>query len=156
PEGHKKVEDFLRSLAGTVLDAVEDDDLELDEIARRAKLTPNELNGFLAQGQLSLPQAMTILGGLTDANATLAVSIVTAPAFTSDLTLSGDEEVGSTLTVGGGTTSGTGTVNKSYTWLRADSEHGLNEFPIPGATAATYTLTEDDEGKFVRCMVTAT
>lgn len=43
----------------------------------------------------------------------------------------------------------------TYQWYRADDAIGTNEVAIPTGTLATYTPTLLDEGKYVRCAVTA-
>lgn len=81
---------------------------------------------------------------------------VTAP------TVSGTEEVGSTLTVTAGTYDlpapfaglTNGTIAKAYQWYRADDALGANEAAVSGATSLTYTLVAADEGKFLRCKET--
>jgi hypothetical protein len=49
-----------------------------------------------------------------------------------------------------------GVVTYTYQWHRADDGQGLNDAPIAGATAKTYTVIAEDEGKFLRCFVTGT
>ena len=44
----------------------------------------------------------------------------------------------------------------SYQWVRVDADGTSNPTDIPGATASTYTLTEDDEGKRVKVAVSFT
>jgi hypothetical protein len=42
----------------------------------------------------------------------------------------------------------------TYRWFRADDANGTNQVAISGATAITYTLTTDDQGKYIRFEVT--
>ena len=44
----------------------------------------------------------------------------------------------------------------SYQWVRVDADGTSNPTDIPGATASTYTLTEEDEGKRVKVAVSFT
>ena len=47
-------------------------------------------------------------------------------------------------------------VEYSYQWLRVDADGTSNEEDISGEIAATYTLTDDDEGKKVKVKVSFT
>lgn len=98
--------------------------------------------------------------GYTDTSrssvATAAVTyplIATAPTPTITVSGSGAAAVGKTLTVVPGTTPAGATIT-GYQWKRGTSATG--EFTdIPGATSsATYTLTSDDDNKFIRAQVT--
>ncbi|NBX23290.1 MAG: hypothetical protein EBR52_04130, partial [Microbacteriaceae bacterium] len=98
--------------------------------------------------------------GYTDTSrtsvATAAVTyplIATAPTPTITVSVSGAAAVGKTLTVVPGTTP-TGATIKGYQWKRGATATG--EFTdIPGATSSpTYTLTSDDDNKFIRATVT--
>ncbi|MGW8123054.1 MBG domain-containing protein, partial [Roseivirga echinicomitans] len=42
----------------------------------------------------------------------------------------------------------------SFKWYRSDDDQGTNKTAISGATNKTYTLTEDDEGKYISFEVT--
>jgi len=64
--------------------------------------------------------------------------------------ISGSTSVGSTLTSTTGTWSGNGTITYSYQWQR---DGGTK---IPGATASTYVITQQDEALPLVCIVTAT
>lgn len=72
--------------------------------------------------------------------------------------LSGDAEIGGTLSVTNGTwalpspfTAGfNGTPSYTYRWTRSDDESGTNETDIPGATNNTYSPTAADAEKFLR------
>ena len=98
--------------------------------------------------------------GYTDTSrtsvATAAVTyplIATAPTPTITVSGSGAAAVGKTLTVVPGTTPAGATIT-GYQWKRGTSATG--EFTdIPGATSsASYTLTSDDDNKFIRATVT--
>lgn len=78
-----------------------------------------------------------------------AGSPLSAPVNTVAPTITGTEEVGSTLTATAGTWTGNPTPTYSYQWY-ADGE------PIEGATSSTYDLTEAEEGTAVHVVVTAT
>lgn len=58
-------------------------------------------------------------------------------------TLAGTAQVGQTLTGTNGTFVGSGTITIARAWLR-------DGVPISGATGATYTLVEADEGARIR------
>ena len=82
---------------------------------------------LIAQGQtVGVPPACTV-----------------APAITGTLT------VGQVQTATNGTWTGQGSVTFARQWFRRN-------FPIPGATALTYTLTAADAGCSIFCRVTAT
>ena len=73
-----------------------------------------------------------------------------APAIT------GTAQVGETLTAdtsGIADTDGLANVSYSYQWVRNDS---TTDTDITGATASTYTLADDDEGKTIRVRVSFT
>ena len=71
--------------------------------------------------------------------------------------VSGVPHVGRTLSCSKGTWESTEAVTYSYQWVAAGS-WGFFTFiaTIPGATAATYTLTSDEANVNVACVVTAT
>ena len=48
---------------------------------------------------------------------------------------------------------GLGGVEYSYQWIRVDADGTSNEEDISGEIAATYTLTDDDEGKKIKVKV---
>lgn len=89
-------------------------------------------------------------GSATAASA--AIGKGTAPAPT--VTVSGDAEVGSTLTA---IVSGqpAGTTSTSYQWQRADSANGAYS-NISGANGKTYVLTTADLNKYLKCVVGTT
>jgi hypothetical protein len=67
--------------------------------------------------------------------------------------VSGTPQVGQTLNASTGTWTGTPT-SFTYQWQRCDGT-GANCVDIPGATAQTYVLTQDDVGSTIRAVVTA-
>lgn len=74
----------------------------------------------------------------------------TAPVNTAAPTLSGTTQVGNTLSSTTGSWTATPAVSSySYQWQRNGSNIG-------GATSSTYTLVPSDDGKNIRCVVTAT
>jgi hypothetical protein len=78
-----------------------------------------------------------------------------APVNTVAPSVTGDAEVGSVLTTTNGTWTGNPTPTYTRAWQRsADGSTGWAA--IAGATAATYTLVEDDDAQYIRCVVTAT
>ena len=78
-----------------------------------------------------------------------------APANTALPTISGTAEVGSTLTAGDGTWTGTPAPTFARQWKSCDAA-GANCSDISGATTATYVLQVGDVGKTIRVDVTAT
>ena len=90
-------------------------------------------------------------GGKLSGGLLLAVPGPNTPA-TGAPTITGAAQVGETLTAGTtGISDGDGLGNAAFTyqWLADDAE-------INGATAATYTLADDDEGKAIRVRVSFT
>jgi hypothetical protein len=73
------------------------------------------------------------------------------PLGTSSYGINGRPERGETLTFRPGAWTGAGSF--AYQWLRGDA-NGLGLVPIPGATAATYTLTARDVGHTVSASMT--
>ena len=72
------------------------------------------------------------------------------------LEITGTAQVGETLTAdtsGIADTDGLANVSYSYQWVRNDS---TTDTDITGATASTYTLADDDEGKTIRVRVSFT
>lgn len=84
----------------------------------------------------------------------LLMSTIATVTINTELTaigaISGTTRVGETLTAGALTPSGA-TVN--YQWQRADSADG-SYTNINGATANTYSLTSDDQNKFIKVVAT--
>jgi len=87
--------------------------------------------------------------GSASANSNSTAAVAQAPANTAAPTISGTTQVGSTLSSTTGTWTGTPTPTYSYQWQRNGSNIG-------GATGSTYALVTSDEGKSIRCVVTAT
>ena len=85
------------------------------------------------------------------------------PVNTAVPTVSGTAQEGQTLTATSGTwgldspfaSGSNGTITYSYSWYRADDASGTNRSLISGETAATYTPTFSDVGKFVQVEVRA-
>ena len=78
------------------------------------------------------------------------------PPYATSVYQSGNAVLGSTLT-------GNYTYNDAdndppgtatYKWYRADNAFGSNETAISGATSASYTITTDDDSKYLRFAVT--
>lgn len=76
-----------------------------------------------------------------------------APDNTVAAAITGTAQEGEVLTCNPGTWTGNPTPVITYQWATVGLED--NE-PIAGATAATYTLTEDDVGTELVCIVTGT
>ncbi|HHY72018.1 MAG TPA: hypothetical protein GX497_02085 [Bacillus bacterium] len=83
-------------------------------------------------------------------------SIGNAPPVASNVTITGNTKVGSTLT---------GSYNYSdhegdqegattFTWYRADDNNGANKTAITGATTNTYVIQNEDKGKYISFEVT--
>ena len=79
--------------------------------------------------------------------------VPTAPTIAS-ASLSGTEQVGSTLTVSTTGVSGYPTPTLTYEWQSSPGGGSFTE--ISGETSSTYTLRAADEGRLVRAIVTAT
>jgi len=76
-----------------------------------------------------------------------------APRNTARPAISGTAQVGQTLTVSNGTWTG-GVRTFTYQWQRCD-ENGNNCADVAGATAKTYGVRAEDQGKTMRAEVTA-
>ena len=97
-----------------------------------------------------------------DGNAETVTSDASGPvsaepnvAATGQPTISGTAQVGENLTAGtSGISDGNGltTVSYSYQWLRGETAAAAGS-EISGATSATYTVVEADQGKYVRVQV---
>lgn len=77
------------------------------------------------------------------------ISAGTAPVNTVAPVISGNLQVGQTLSTTDGTWTGTATITYTYQWKRGGSN-------IASATASTYVLTEADAGQAITCQVTGT
>jgi hypothetical protein len=75
------------------------------------------------------------------------------PVSTAVPTITGTAQQGQTLTASAGTWTVTATYG--YQWQRCDAT-GANCADVPGATAATYAVTDADVGATLRVVVTAT
>ncbi len=107
--------------------------------------------------------AITVV--VTAANAVTEVSepaatatgpvVASPPHDTVAPVVSGTVAPGGTLTAGDGTWTGTAPVVYTYQWQRCD-EDGRNCVDVAGATDATYTLGQGDQGHTIVVVVTAT
>jgi len=77
-----------------------------------------------------------------------------APVNTTPPAITGDAELGALLTATAGEWDGSPTITYTYDWQR--SPDGEDDWAAIGAIVDTYTLVEEDEGQFIRCVVTAT
>jgi hypothetical protein len=84
---------------------------------------------------------------------TVVVPATGPPVSTAPPTISGNAQVGQTLTAGSGAWTGAPTTF-AYRWQRCDAG-GAACVDIPGATAATYLLTSAEAGSTIRVAVTA-
>lgn len=71
-----------------------------------------------------------------------------APVLTASPEITGNAEVGETLTCSNGTFTGDATIEYSYQWF-------ANGTSVAGATSSTYELTSADLGKVFSCRVMA-
>jgi GH25 family lysozyme M1 (1,4-beta-N-acetylmuramidase) len=78
----------------------------------------------------------------------------TAPAVVTAPQVTGEAQVGQTLTAGVGSWTGSPTTF-GFQWSRCDAG-GAACTPVPGATASTYVLTPGDNGTTLSLVVTAT
>src|SRR6185503_8729534 len=85
---------------------------------------------------------------------TAAVAAI-PPAKGTPPTIAGTERVGELLAADHGDWTGTGPLSYAYEWQRCDAG-GASCTPIAGATAGNYALTDADEGRTLRVVVTAT
>lgn len=83
-----------------------------------------------------------------------AAYVLSPPRNTGLPVLSGQANVGRTLSVSDGTWSGSLPMGFTYQWQRCE-KNGRNCVNIAGATASTYTATQADNGLRVRAVVTA-
>src|SRR5690606_27488195 len=82
------------------------------------------------------------------------------PVNTSAPSTTGQAEVGQTISAVNGQWNEVDdpkakSLRYTYQWLRASRADGTDAQPIPGATAASYTLTEADQGQYIAVQVTA-
>ena len=124
----------ISGATGTTYTTVSSDDLQYI----RARVTATNVEGS------SAPAASPATGQIT----------YNTPTNSAVPTTSGTESVGSVLTSTTGTWTNSPT---SYTYQWQQSDDGSTGWAnISGATANNYTLGVGDEGKYLRCVVTAT
>ena len=92
------------------------------------------------------------------ATRTLYLSLPANRAATGEPTISGTATAGQVLTATTGTIADADGLPSTFTykWFRVDSDGTSNEAEISGETDATYTLTDDDEGKKIKVQVSFT
>lgn len=86
-----------------------------------------------------------VAGEVSETSNAVTITTPPAPVFTTEPTLSGAPEVGSTLTCSPGTWTGPQTT-VAYGWQRSGTA-------IAGQTGATYVVTSADEGASLNCEV---
>jgi Calcineurin-like phosphoesterase len=86
--------------------------------------------------------------------ATYSSTSPTPPTNTAPPGISGQAAVGSTLSAGTGTWSGSSPISFAYQWRRCDTS-GANCVDIVPSASSTYTLTSADFGSTIRVVVTA-
>ena len=116
------------------------------------KALPRLLGG--AAALVLLVVALTAIAG-TGLAQTSAAQANYAPTNSAAPTISGTAQVGQTLTAATGTWNSSTTPTFTYQWQRCDTA-GNNCVAIPGATAQTYTVSNDDVNNTLRVVVTAT
>ncbi len=89
------------------------------------------------------------------AAAAASASTASAPVNTALPTVTGTPRDGSTLSAANGAWSGSAPMTYARQWRRCGDDTPASCDDIPGATAATYTATEQDVGQRVRVRVTA-
>lgn len=109
-------------------------------LSATAQISLNQTNVRTLAGVASGAISMQNLQGKTNA---------TAPVNTVAPVVSGTAQVGQTLSSTTGTWTGTPTPTYTYQWQRNGSNIG-------GATGSSYALVPADDGKNIRCVVTAT
>jgi hypothetical protein len=138
-----------------------------------AKLAAGKVTAWLQDGQLHVKNADAaaadvpltgttvgdFYGGQKSGWATIAagserVLSPSDPANVAAPVVSGSERVGSKLTSGRGSWSGTPTIDYAYQWQRCNSA-GKSCDNIAGATASTYEITSADSGSTLRSVVSA-
>lgn len=95
-----------------------------------------------------------LTGGLALSEGDARAQAQAAPQNTAEPSVSGDAEVGKTLTGIHGTWSGSGTITYANAWLRCDSAGGSCA-AVTDATATAYALTAADVGSRMRFRVVA-
>lgn len=93
--------------------------------------------------------------GSASATSVYTVIVGTVPVNTVAPAITGTTTVGEVLTSDAGTWTGSPTPTTAFQWWRANADDTIIG-SIPDADEATYTLVSADEGKKVRCTVTAT
>lgn len=101
-----------------------------------------------------LSLAAIVIGALVGSFHNGSAAIAVKPANTTPPTVSGTAQVGSTLTAGNGSWSGTTPFQFSYQWSKCDKD-GKNCNAISGATDNTYAVQNGDIGSTLIITVTA-
>ena len=89
---------------------------------------------------------------------TVYLSLPANNAATGEPAITGTAQAGQVLTADASPIMDTDGLPSSFTyqWLRVDADGTSNEEDISGEIAATYTLTDDDEGKKIKVKVSFT
>lgn len=93
-------------------------------------------------------------------DATVPITATAGPVNTGEPLISGSPVVGQRLSAAAGTWTGAQPISFAFQWVRCGPAGGLPDASncaiIPGATANTYVLTQQDSGIRIRVKVTAT
>lgn len=107
------------------------------------------LQGQIGQTLTCLVTATNSSGSDNEVSNGVVITSVIAPSNTSAPTITGGDTVGSTLTCGVGTWTGTQPITYAYQW----KSEGVD---ISGAVASTYVLRSEDRSTTITCQVTGT
>jgi sugar lactone lactonase YvrE len=99
--------------------------------------------------------ASNSIGSTSSSSAPTAAISPSPPANSVRPTVSGDEEVGASVTASSGSWSGTPPLTFSYQWERCNAD-GDECLPILGAESSSYEFALTDVGSTLRVIVTAT
>ncbi|MEK0317886.1 Ig-like domain-containing protein, partial [Cohnella sp. 56] len=110
----------------------------------------------LATGAITVTASVVNANGNPSAPATDTSEITNAPPVATNVQVSGTSTVGEVLTGSYtyGDTDNDLEDTPAYKWYRGDNANGTGKTEIGGATSASYTLTAEDQGKYIFFEVT--
>ncbi|MDX6704151.1 MAG: large repetitive protein, partial [Baekduia sp.] len=111
--------------------------------------------GRVLRARITATNAKAAVSALSDPTAAVSAPPATAPANTAAPGIAGTATIGSTLTSGNGTWTGTSPIAYATTWLRCTTTTVTTCSEIAGAKATTYTVTAADASRYLRVRITA-
>jgi subtilisin len=111
--------------------------------------------GRQLRARITATNAKAAVSALSEPTSAVSAPPATAPANTSAPGIAGTATIGSTLTSGAGSWTGTSPITYATTWLRCTSAAVTTCSEIAGAKATAYAVTSADANRYLRVRITA-